>query len=149
MSRQPYPYYGTPVPIEKSMMEIRNLIYKHGGEHIQWSEGRKEHLVQLKFSIRTRVEGTTMLLPIKMTASTKDKQERAVYRALFYFLKAKFSMITFGITTVEEEFLAYIMLQLPEGEVTVGEKTLNHIRKGQLPNIEPIFPALPAAKEGR
>lgn len=44
------------------------------------------------------------------------------YRLLFYWIKSKIEAVTWGLSTIEQEFLSNITTALPNGRVTsVGE----------------------------
>lgn len=74
-------------------------------------------------------------------AATEREYEQAVrqrWRALALVIKAKLEAVTAGITTVEQEFLAHIVM--PDGR-TVGQHTMPAIaaayESGQMPELLP------------
>lgn len=132
------------VPIGQTKGEIDEMLRKHGSQTIQWTEDSKMGIVQLMFNLKYVVEGKEMLLPIRIRASVAGKNERAVYRALLHHLLAKWTAIDYNLTTLEEEFLPWVVLQLPggRGDSTVGEVMLPGIRKGSVPFIGGLKSAL-------
>jgi len=138
---QRHQYERTTVPIERSKEAIRQLLRKHGAQVVQWTEGAG--IVQLQFAVKYILEKETKLLPIRIRVSLAGKKEQSVYRALLNNLLAKWTAIDFGIETLEEAFLPYVMLRLPGGmETTIGEKLLPHIRRGDLPDFQGITTGL-------
>ena len=134
---QNYQYETTTVPIERSREAIRQLLIKHGAQVIQWTEGAG--IVQLKFSIKYIVDKNDRILPVRIRVSVKGKKEQSVYRALLNNLLAKWTAIDFGIETLEEAFLPWVVLRIPGGaETTVAEKLLPNLRRHELPNIGEI-----------
>jgi hypothetical protein len=138
---QRYQYERSAVPIERSKEAIRQLLRKHGAQVVQWTEGAG--IVQLQFAVKYTIDGEAKLLPVRIRVSLGGKKEQSVYRALLNNLLAKWTAIDFGIETIEEAFLPYVMMKLPSGgETTIGEKLLPHIRRGDLPDFKGITTAL-------
>lgn len=44
MSKQPYPYYTTEVPVEKTQAQIQCLLNKHGAQGTLWTNIPNEGL---------------------------------------------------------------------------------------------------------
>lgn len=139
---QKYQFEQTTVPVERSKEKIRQLLYKHGAQSIGWAEG--PGLAALQFTIKYTIDGESKVLPVRIKLITKGKKEQSVYRALLHHLLAKWTAIDFGLSTLEEEMLPYVVVKLPggRGESTVGEALLPGIRKGQLPDFGASGPAL-------
>lgn len=75
--------------------------------------------VMIGFMLRDR--RMQFVLPLPDMGNNKQKYEqeiRSKWRALFLIIKAKLEAVESGITTLEDEFLAHIVL--PGGE-TVGD----------------------------
>ena len=141
MPRQKYQFQTTTVPIERSKERIRQLLLQHGAKVIQWTEA--PGIIQLQFGIQYIVDKEDRLLPVRIRISMKGKKEQSVYRALLNNLLAKWTAIDFGIETLEEAFLPWVMMKLPGGEeVTIGEKLLPNIRRGNLPDFRGLRNAL-------
>ncbi len=141
MGQQKYQFETTTVPIERSKEAIRQLLIKHGAQVIQWTEG--QGVIQLQFAVKYIIDGENKLLPVRIRISTKGKKEQSVYRALLNNLLAKWTAIDFGIESLEEAFLPWVMVKLPGGgETTVGERMLPNLRRGTLPDFGGLTTAL-------
>lgn len=92
--------------------------------------------VTLGFEVEAEIQGVKKKLLVKVTPPTfarirrtydpmKGRSEKIAlpnwaqsYRMLYHWLKAKIEAIAYGLTTVEQEFLAQVVVQLPSGETT-------------------------------
>lgn len=143
---QKYAYEKTTVPTAKTMVEIDRELKKLNSKGEQWTKAGG--VLELRWALPVTHEGETVLMPIRHRVSLNDKREQSVYRALYHLIKSKRTIIEYGISTAEEEFLPYVEMNLPgETAVTVAEKMLPHLRKGlPPPTINSLTPALPAAE---
>jgi hypothetical protein len=125
---------NTSVGSDRSRAEIERTLQRYGATAFGygWEAGQ----AQVMFHIANRRVRFRITLPdsespeIKFTPArryerSKEQQEEALeqavrqrWRALALVIKAKLEAVEAGISTVEEEFLAHIML--PDGS-TVGE----------------------------
>jgi hypothetical protein len=138
---QRYQYERSSVPVERSREAINRLLTQHGATTRQWTEA--EGIIQLQFAVRYVIDKKDMILPVRIRITTKGKKEQSVYRALLNNLLAKWTAIDFGIETLQEAFLPWVMMKLPGGgETTVGEKLLPHLRRGDLPDFQGLSTAL-------
>ena len=121
---------GTSVSVEKSKIEIERVLRKYGasGFFSAW-DGDEAHL---GFRIEGRVIKMQILLPPRdiflHTATGKERLDNVVdkhweqscrqhWRALLLVIKAKLEAVECGISTIEREFLADVVL--PDGK-TLG-----------------------------
>lgn len=107
------PYYGTTVSVIKTQSQIKKLLNKYGLQAIKLIEDsfHKKGVIEFILSQNS--------IPIQFRFSfnlpEKEMHIRQVYRGLFYYLKARFTSVDFGINTVEKEFMAEIVMVLPDG----------------------------------
>ena len=130
------PYAGTDVPIDRSKAQISQLLREYGAGGVQWTDNFQTGQVQLRFVVQ-REDGKATAFQITPAAfkekhtgwdSTKGRNvtveapnwPRAM-RLLHAWLKSKLESIAFGLTEVEEEFLAQTVVRDIHGaETTVG-----------------------------
>lgn len=140
------PYAGTAVPVERSKEQISRLLREYGAEGVQWTDRFDTGQVQLQFAVR-KDEGGLISFRITPAAfrekhSTWDpmKGKHVItegpdwarsMRLLAAWLKTKLESIAFGLTAIEEEFLAQTVVRDASGrETTVGELVLPAIEAG-------------------
>lgn len=121
---------NTKVPIERSQGEIRKILTKHGATGFAFAEN--EGLAQVIFEIKGfRVKfNLPMPCPPKQNSTEVSKRFyhqlcRTKWRSLVLAIKAKMECVESGITTIEQEFLAHIVL--PNGR-TVGHHAIPQLR---------------------
>ena len=103
-------YSNTKVDYVKSQMVINKLLRDNGIEDSQHSNIQGK--AQILFIKELDVEGKMMKVGIKISISdVNDKNRNQLYRALFYYLKAKFESLTFGF--VEEYNEAFVKEFMP------------------------------------
>jgi hypothetical protein len=148
--KQPdYAYKNTEVPVERSIAQIKDLLYKHGAVGTQTTELPENHLVQFAFARRVNVNGELKQQPCRIDVPYGDRKPSEALRMIFYYLKAKFDAVDWGVISFEEAFLACFVGQLPDGrKVTVGEMMLPDLKKGKLPSSD-IFKAPQLTEGGR
>lgn len=128
---------GTSVPVAKTRMELEELLTKRGGREIvtgTTTSSRGESLAFVLFRLSDRLIRFNMPLPTvteverdgRGARRSADAQAKALeqlarerWRALFVTIKSKFVAVDEQIETVEQAFLARIVL--PSGG-TVGER---------------------------
>lgn len=155
----------TEVPVERSKGEIERILTKYGAD--QFMYGWAGDLAVIGFRLEGRMVRLYVPLPPKdapefRTTATgryrasqdavQNAWEQAVrqrWRAVALIIKAKLEAITAGITTIDQEFLANMLL--PDGR-TVGEWAAPQIeqvyRTGQMPQLLPGVPAGPQLGPG-
>ncbi len=140
------PYQGTSVSIDVSKNRITKLLKDYGAEGVSWTDNFQTGQVNLRFVV-TREDGRSTAYSIT-PAAFKEKHStwsstagrhvtveapnwpRAM-RLLEAWLKTKLESIAFGLTAVEEEFLAQMIVRDAHGrESTAGELVLEAIETG-------------------
>lgn len=123
----------TEVPAEKSRSEIERTLARYGATSFLYGWAEERAIVgftiqgrQIKFLLPmpNREDADIRKTPTgnqRNAANIESAYEQAVrqrWRALALVIKAKLEAATSGIATIEEEFLAHIVL--PDGQ-TVGQ----------------------------
>ncbi len=150
------PRYATDtvVPIERSRAEIEMLLVRYGASqfHSGWMDGRaliafklKELFIRFILPIPDRAErrfwwkairGHTKKLTESQAERNWEQECRSRWRALVLVVKAKLEAVECGISTLENEFMAFIVLANNE---TLGQWVINTalpaIREGQMPKM--------------
>lgn len=110
-------YDTTRVPISVSQSAIRKLIYSHKGTGVSFvSQPPKEGfealvtLNEIAYHIR--------IMAIVKKAPDREREERRVWRVLFYHLKAMFEAADSGVIAVEDIIMPYVVT--PDGR-TISE----------------------------
>lgn len=143
ISKRP-PYEKTTADPERTEMQINKLLSQYGISKYQWTKDLKMGQVALTFEVEAEIQGVKKILNIRIVPPTFAKERRSwnalkgknekiyapnwaqSYRLLFHWLKAKIEAIAYGLTTVEQEFLAQVVTTLPSGEqATIGEILLD------------------------
>lgn len=145
----------TKVSIERSQEEIKKTLRRYGaGQYVcadDWEGGQ----AMIGFRYRGLAVRMTLRLPsLKEFARTptgldrsegaRDKEHRQGcrqrWRALVLSVKAKLEAVESGISTFEQEFLPYLVVQ---GGQTVAERVLPEIARaiqaGSVPKLIPMF----------
>jgi tRNA nucleotidyltransferase (CCA-adding enzyme) len=129
------PYADTKVDAEKTQQEISQLLRKYGVSQVNWQVNYDLEQVQLDFVIEYQkqedqsVHRVAVRVKPPMFAATRrtwdsklgryKKEEMANWaqsmRLLLYWIKAKLEAVSFGLNSVEKEFLSDIVSTLPDG----------------------------------
>lgn len=136
---------GTDVPVDRSKVEIERTLRRFGADDFGYREQRKAggavamvsfgidgRFVRFALSMPSPTDPSFTLTPTGRERSTKQAEAaweqacREQWRALAAVIKAKLVAVEAGISTVEQEFLAWIAL--PNGR-TVGEETAPAIER--------------------
>lgn len=99
----------TKVPFERSVSEIITLIKRGGAMQIGQFEGDDFFAIQFKLADRL----IRFHVPVPQTAATEAKLAQAHRqrgRALLLVIKAKLESVESGIETVEQAFLANVVM---------------------------------------
>ncbi len=124
----------TTVPVEKSRMEIERMLTRYGASHFAYAWDGSTAVLGFRMGART-IRFRLNLPPKDSAAYTRtparrkarspagaeaawEQECRRRWRALALMIKAKFEAQKAGITSFEDEFLAYTVL--PDGR-TLGE----------------------------
>lgn len=149
----------TEVPSTRSRDEIERTLERYGATAFAYGWDNTNRAATIMFEIGTPrgVRRVRFQLPMpdrngreftetptgreRSTSAARVEHDRAVrqrWRALALVIKAKLEAVAAGITTVEEEFLAHVML--PNGS-TVGEWTAPQLElvygRGEMPALLP------------
>ncbi len=99
----------TNVPAYKSQAEVRQMLAKMGADQFALME--MDGRVVMRFRVRqTTYQIERPALP-DIPKKSVEQRERAAWRALVLLVKAKMVAIDQGITTVEREFFADVVLR--------------------------------------
>lgn len=145
---------GTTVSVEKSRAELEKLIVRHGAT--QFASGWYGNSAMVGFVIGGRGVRFVLQLPDKsdkryaMTPARRfmrkpedrtkawEQDCRSRWRALVLVIKAKLEAVQVGISTIEDEFLAWTVLPGGDGR-TVGEQLRPQLaaamESGQAPRL--------------
>lgn len=157
MATTPQPLFAkdTKVSVDKSKAEIEKLLGRHGATHFGYATVPGERLtlvVQVVFQLQNRRIRLSLVLPsrdkfrrdprtLRDRPMSKVEQLweqacRQLWRLLVLVVKAKLEAIAAGITTLEAEFLAGVVLP---NNVTVGEWAAPQLeaiaQSGQMPPL--------------
>lgn len=105
-------YRNTHVDFIKSQIQINKLLEMHGIQEKQYTDSLEEKRSQIVFLKPLEFEGRKFKIGVKISIpDSSEKTRNQLYRALFYYLKAKFESLTFGF--VEEYNEAFIKEFMP------------------------------------
>ena len=122
---------GTEVPVERSKGQIEKMLMDYGATHFSYHVGPVGAVVS--FQIEARVVRLKIGLPqpaqfakdgngrLRTPIQVRDLVDRAArqaWRILLLVIKAKLEAVETGISTIEEEFLAWVVA---ENGQTVGD----------------------------
>lgn len=114
----------TSVPIDRSQAEIKKILGKYNATHFAFAEGPGNAMIM--FEMQGRRIMFKLPLPQRQHSAnatqasikTYDQLCRSRWRSLVLGIKAKLECVASEITTLEQEFMAHIVL--PNGQ-TVGD----------------------------
>ncbi len=126
---------NTSVPIDRSKAEIGKILAKYGATSFVYGEQGPLSVVAFEMAGR-RIK---FILPMPVMRDCKgendfNQRSRARWRCLVLAIKAKLECVESGITTLEQEFMAHIVL--PGGK-TVGQAMGPQIAQAYLENKMP------------
>lgn len=122
-------YKNTHVDYIKSQMQINKLLREDGIEDCQHTTSGGN--VAIVFIKKLVVENKKLNVGVKLTIpNVTDRTRNQLYRALFYYLKAKFESLTFGF--IEEYNEAFVKEFMP---YLVADKTGKTIGDIILPRL--------------
>jgi len=131
----------TSVPIDRSQAEIKKILTKYGATAFGFAEAGGRALVQFEINER-RIQFKLPLPPqpsqnaTQASIKTYEQLCRSRWRALCLGIKAKLECVHSQITTLEQEFMAHIVL--PNG-ATVGDVMIPQIamsyEKNEMPPL--------------
>jgi len=127
---------GTTVEVGKSRMEVEELLHKHGAVQVIIGTDREKGGGFVHFALGGRQY--RLMVPKRDGRRNEMQIERERWRALLLLLKAKLEVVASEMVTMEQEFLAYVML--PNGR-TVGSEISEALeasyQSGEMPKLLP------------
>jgi hypothetical protein len=143
------------VPIEKTQMEIERLVKAAGAKNFY--RGSTDAKASIGFHLGDRMILFELLLPAKDEIKVKrrgylsrasDEQvnqlHRSKWRALFLCIKAKLVSVEAKIETVDEAFLAHVVVPTDEGRsARFAEMAIKHIANAYKTGGAPQLPSGP------
>jgi hypothetical protein len=140
---------NTNVSIESSQQEVQKILRKYGAERFGTMEDRKN--AYLMFEYQGLMIQITVPMPdkddfsktetgrIRKANQVQEAYHQAVrqrWRALVLAVKAKLEAVETGISTLEKEFMAFIML--PNGK-SIGDTLIPDLKQiadsGKIPKM--------------
>ncbi len=110
-------YANTRVSVGRTQETIRQLFRKYEVAGLEFAEVFKPGVAQVRFVRYVGDEPRSVRIRIKL-----GKNDKQVWRALYWWLKSQFEAIEFGLVKFEDVFLSHFEWMLPDGRVgTVGE----------------------------
>jgi len=109
------PYFRTPTSISKTLEQVKKLLSKYGLQAIRNSEIKHLNLGVIEFALEKNNKMFTFRF--KFNLSNDLRYHKQIYRALFYYLKSRFTRVDYGICTIEEEFMQELLIPLPDGRL--------------------------------
>lgn len=145
----------TTVPVERSRAEIETTLIRYGAD--EFHSGWKEGAAMISFRLRSLFIRFVLPLPARseerflfktdrygfkkrrterQVVSEWEQEIRQRWRALLLTIKAKLEAVECGISSVEQEFLAFIVMP---NDRTLGDWLLDQalpaIRAGSMPRL--------------
>ncbi len=152
---QPRHASQTTVSMEQSKTDIEQTLRRHGADQFLhgWEEGQAiigfrlssyafRMLIPMprreEFDHKIRKNGRRKMRPAGDARRAWEQAERQAWRTLLLVIRAKLEAVEAGITTLEQEFLASMVMP---GNLTVGETLLPNLQEtlqtGRVPGIMP------------
>lgn len=115
------PYFKTTVGIAKTQGIIRKFLMKYNLKGIRITDYKEIGIIEFILEINGIEKGFRFefILPLD------QNYKKQTYRALFYYLKARFTSVDYGIRTIEQEFMPELILKLPDGSTTTIASEVN------------------------
>jgi len=132
---------GTEVPVERSKAELDRILSKHGAGQRGILDDDVAGRAIVMFALEGRQYRIDVPLPSKKEFRAERQHEQRVrerWRALILMVKAKLELCALGVSTVEREFLADLVL--PDGQ-RVHAALMTGIRKAyETGTMPPLLP---------
>ena len=151
------PYEGTNVTVGKTQEQIKTLLGKNKVTVVRFTSFPAFALLEF-----ARKVDTGALIPYQVrlipkgsggTIAGLERAERQVWRVCYWWLKAKFEAINFGLVEFEQEMLPYMLIQGSDGQSEPMAKVFFEHLAGKLAApVDPfggMRPALPSGTEPR
>ena len=138
-------YKNTKVNAIKTMMEVQKLLTKFGINEKRLTQQGDETSF-FEFIIR-KDDNTSLMIKIKIPFIEKEVgsrwdelveyDEERSFRYFYHYLKALLSAKEAEIYSLEEIFMAHIVMPLPNGQtITLGEQLTKQIESGNTPMLD-------------
>lgn len=144
----------TSVPVGRSQEHIRQVLTQHGATEFAFAESRERAAVTFKLK---NADGEFRLIRVfipfpipppagatQASIKTFDQIVRARWRVLLLAIKAKLECVDAHVTTLEEEFLSFIIL--PDGQ-TVAQAIQPQLQRAYKEGKMPPLLGYSGAKE--
>jgi hypothetical protein len=111
MRKKSIPYRETSVSVERSQNRINELLYNYEIKRIAWAS-EKDTFLMLRFVIpKNNNNGIPVKIKLTLLQDKKGKLlPEATYRMLYYYVKSKLEAVKYGMESIEESFMANIMV---------------------------------------
>jgi hypothetical protein len=129
---------GTAVDVSKSRLEVESLLSKHGATQVVIGADSVKRSGFVHFALDGRQY--RLMLPPREGKRNERQIEREQWRALVLLLKAKLEVVASEIASMEQEFLAYVVL--PNGATVgseIGPKLEQAYSTGKMPALLPAW----------
>ncbi|MCZ6581613.1 MAG: hypothetical protein O6761_00355 [Thaumarchaeota archaeon] len=137
-------YKGTLVHSSKTMMDVQKLLAKFDIKEKRLTQQGEDNSF-FEFIIR-KDEKSSLMIKIKIPCIEKEVgrytktieyDEERSFRYFYHYLKALLSAKEAEIYSLEEIFMAHIVMPLPNGQtITLGEQLTQQIESGNTPALE-------------
>lgn len=125
---------GTHVPVSQSRVEVENLLKKYKAEGFGYAqEGRR---VAIFFKMAGRHIRFMVTLPADRSQDREARLERQMWRCILLSIKAKLESVESGIETIEQAFMAHVVL--PGGKTVsqeLGTAIESAYKTGKMPPL--------------
>lgn len=98
----------TKLSVPETRQEIETMLRRVSANRIVHMDEPAEVLVMFELA------GRLIRLQVPIPADATEQQRKALWRALLIIMKAKLVAVDRGVSTVEQEFLAHVVL--PDGQ---------------------------------
>ena len=134
-------YKGTMVDSVKTMIDVNKLLGKFGIQEKRLTQQGGDNSF-FEFIIR-KENDVALMIKIKIpfiekgTRYNKEYDEPRSYRYFYHYLKALLSAKEAEMYSIEEIFMAHIVMKLPNGQdITLGEQLVKNVESGNTPMLE-------------
>jgi len=134
-------YKGTKVDSVKTMVEVSKLLAKFSITEKRMTQQGPENSF-FEFVIH-RDNAVSLLIKIKIPFIEKgptyqqEYDEARSFRYFYHYLKALLSAKETELYSIEEIFMAHIVMPLPSGEtITMGEQLTRQLETGKVPALK-------------
>jgi hypothetical protein len=135
----------TAVPVARSRAEIEQLLQRYGAQQFVsgWDTLASRHVIGFSVETDAGLRQVRLRLPLPkleefVSTRAHEQETRRVWRAMALVVKSKLEAVESGISTIEREFLADIVL--PDGTL-IGDWTAPQLAaaysSGKMPRLLP------------